>query len=651
MTNTSADNKRHLIMVMLSDITPSATNPRKTFPETEQAELVESIREHGVLQPLLLRPSHQELDDTQRYELVAGERRYRAARSLFMDEVPCMIANLTDREVLEIQIIENLQRRDLDELEEAEGYQLMVERHGYTADELADKIGKSKAYIYARLKLCDLTAKARDALRAGQLTASTALLVARIPVPSLQDRATKELSSDNATGEPMSARRAASHIQSRYTLRMETATWPLDDTDLIAPAGACNTCPKRTSVNRELFADVDADVCTDPDCFAGKKLARRVQRIRIVEVQGGQFFDRKTASTITNNDNYIQLDEPAYELHDDDSDEEIKTYREILAEQGQSTELPITLVEDSRENLREYTTKEAIDAALKAAGSDHNISQLDSEKNTAWQKEKEERDAKNAARQEEQDRRTALRTNLRAALRLHFDNDGTADLANDVAMMCKSLLKMLIEYGDNEALDTYWNIGIEQDDDSSETARMQALHDRVDSMTLSQSYVLLMDICLEYSLQFSGFNLDQPAAPELYALLKRYTPVAIAEQKQLPPTPAAQAKGPAARAKKVKTVVPTLDEWPFPSAPNSASTAAQASDTTPIKAADAAKEKPKAKAKPKPKQSSRAAAGGKGKTTPKPTTDDDATVERCQNTIDMLEAGQQPAEGETVCAS
>jgi ParB/RepB/Spo0J family partition protein len=257
-------------LIPIASVQASRTNPRKSFDEAAMAELTESVRQHGVLQPILVR---RKPDDSASYELVAGERRYRAAKAAGLDQIPAMVRNLSDAAALELQVIENLQRADLHPLEEAEGYEQLMKLHHYTAEELSTKVGKSKAYVYARLKLLALAPKAREAFYAGKLSASIALLVARIPVPDLQAKAVKELITPRYHGaEPMSYRDAAGYLQREYMLRLKEAPFDICSTTLLAKVGACGECPKRTGNQPELFGDVkDADVCTDPTCFGAKR--------------------------------------------------------------------------------------------------------------------------------------------------------------------------------------------------------------------------------------------------------------------------------------------------------------------------------------------------------------------------------------------
>ena len=187
--------------------------------------------------------------------------------------------SLTAGQVIEIQVIENLQRDDVNELEEAAGYETMMRECGYSADELAAKVGKSRAYIYARIKLTALCEAGRTALRDGKIAASVALLVARIPTQQLQAKALEDITA--GWRDPFNYREAAGYIQSRYMLHIKDAAWPLDqqiDVEMTGPFGRlftheqpCSACPNRTTNNPVLYPDVSADACTDPDCWARKK--------------------------------------------------------------------------------------------------------------------------------------------------------------------------------------------------------------------------------------------------------------------------------------------------------------------------------------------------------------------------------------------
>jgi len=175
------------LRIKVADIHPSKTNPRKLFPADDLAGLADSIRKHGVIQALLLRPS---VEKKGAFEIVAGERRWRAAKEAGVVDVPAMVRDLSDEEVLEIQIVENLQRRDLSPLEEAEGYNVLLKAR-YTYEQIADRIGRSRQYVFDRCGLLKLVQGATELLRAGRIDVGHAILLARLS-PEDQVRTIRE---------------------------------------------------------------------------------------------------------------------------------------------------------------------------------------------------------------------------------------------------------------------------------------------------------------------------------------------------------------------------------------------------------------------------------------------------------------------------
>jgi ParB/RepB/Spo0J family partition protein len=264
-------------------------NPRKRITEAELQELADSIRAHSLMQPILVRPIEGE-DDM--YELVFGERRFRAAEIAELEGIPCQVRVMTDKEVRIAQHIENLKRKDVHPIEEAEGYEVMMKEDGYTADQLADEVGKSRSYIYGRLKLCALAPAAREAFYDGKLSASTALLIARIPVESLQEHAAEEILND---GEPLAYRAAFEHIQERYMLNLDRARFSITDAKLVKVAGSCEACPKRAGNQPMIFEGVDADVCTDPNCFASKSRAHDDKTLTAAQKKGIPVYEGEEA--------------------------------------------------------------------------------------------------------------------------------------------------------------------------------------------------------------------------------------------------------------------------------------------------------------------------------------------------------------------
>ena len=153
----------------INEIIHNKDQPRKTFDEGALQELADSIIQHGVLQPLLVRPL-----PTGGYQLVAGERRWRASRIAGLKEVPVVIKELSDVETMEIAIIENLQREDLNPIEEAEGLQALIDRCGFTQEDVAVSVGKSRPAIANALRLLKLPPEVRDMTRNGDISAGHA---------------------------------------------------------------------------------------------------------------------------------------------------------------------------------------------------------------------------------------------------------------------------------------------------------------------------------------------------------------------------------------------------------------------------------------------------------------------------------------------
>lgn len=153
--------------IPIEKIKPNPDQPRRDFPEQDLEDLASSIREKGVIQPLILRKKQ---GKTSSYEIVAGERRWRAAQLAQLHEVPAIIRDYTDTEVLEIAIIENIQRADLNPVEEAAGYQQLMDRFGHTQEKLATALGKSRSHIANLMRLLQLPDEILAMLRDGKLT-------------------------------------------------------------------------------------------------------------------------------------------------------------------------------------------------------------------------------------------------------------------------------------------------------------------------------------------------------------------------------------------------------------------------------------------------------------------------------------------------
>lgn len=156
-------------MIPIEFISRSARNPRRHFDENELQDLATSIRQHGIVQPVVVRTVEQN-----RYEIIAGERRWRAAQLAGFTEVPVIVRDVDDRTALELAIVENVQRSDLNPLEEALGYDQLIAEHGYTQNDLGEIIGKSRSHVANSLRLLKLPDPVRDMLAEGTLSAGHA---------------------------------------------------------------------------------------------------------------------------------------------------------------------------------------------------------------------------------------------------------------------------------------------------------------------------------------------------------------------------------------------------------------------------------------------------------------------------------------------
>ena len=210
---------RHMPIELLK---ASPNNPRKHFAEADLEELANSIRDKGLLQPIVVRPV-----SGGEYEIVAGERRWRAAQRAGVHDVPVLIRELSDGEALEIALIENIQRTDLNPLEEARAYGLLLEQFSYTQQQLAESVGKSRSHIANTLRLLNLPEPVRKQIEEGNLTAghARALVVTDSPA-ELADRIIKlGLSVREAEGL---AREAASPRKSKPKQEKDAATKALE---------------------------------------------------------------------------------------------------------------------------------------------------------------------------------------------------------------------------------------------------------------------------------------------------------------------------------------------------------------------------------------------------------------------------------------
>lgn len=314
-----------IVQIPIEKIQPHPNN-RKIggFDQTKLEQLADSIRTAGVLQPAVVRPwrpcdpascrhlegmreicdvnccrqcAHQDGcnsqcvnwdKDSDLFEIIAGERRWRAARLAGLSDLPCVIRQLTDVQALEVMTIENLQREDLHPLDEADGYARLRELGGYEVEAIAEKVGKSASYVYQRLKLKDLAGDARKAFEEEKITAGHAILLARLQ-PAHQRQALKSIFAYR--DGLISVREFTNWIQGTLFHELTKAPWKKDDPDLDSDDGACKDCPKRSGFQPDLFADVcKKDTCTDPTCWDRKLDAFVKHKEAELKERGAKYF-------------------------------------------------------------------------------------------------------------------------------------------------------------------------------------------------------------------------------------------------------------------------------------------------------------------------------------------------------------------------
>ena len=176
----AAKSEDRVLYIDINDIRPNHAQPRKVFDEGKLAELARSIRTNGVIQPLIVRES------ANGYELVAGERRWRASRMAGLKTVPCIIRNFDDRQNAIVAIIENMQREDLNPIEEAQGLKAMTERYGFTQEQVSESLGRSRTYIANSIRLLKLPVEIQEYVSSGQMSAAHGRTIINIPDPVKQ---------------------------------------------------------------------------------------------------------------------------------------------------------------------------------------------------------------------------------------------------------------------------------------------------------------------------------------------------------------------------------------------------------------------------------------------------------------------------------
>jgi ParB/RepB/Spo0J family partition protein len=304
-----------LELIPLTAIAPSETHiqrlRRKRYDLETLKDLAASIGKLGVQQPGVVRKLPA-LRGLAAYELVAGERRWRASRLANTAHFPAIIRELTDAQVLEIQLVENIQRETLHELEEAVGYEELMKVGSLSAEQVAEKVGKSRSWVYSRLNLLKLDGAARQALENGRLDVSRALVVASVAQPNQRDEALRLALETGYNDKPMYSVRELRHkiVAENLSKPLTGAPFPIDDAKLLPEMGACGPCRFRTG-NCDPEA-LNPDVCTNLACFHLKVKAQGERTRQAVLDAGGKVLAgdaaRKLSPSVKTVYEHVDLD-------------------------------------------------------------------------------------------------------------------------------------------------------------------------------------------------------------------------------------------------------------------------------------------------------------------------------------------------------
>lgn len=502
-TETPADINDGFKHRQISEIRASYTN-RKRFNQEALAKLAENVAKVGVVQPILVRPVTPTATAPEIFEIVAGERRYRASVIAGLTTIPSMCRSLSDMEAAEIQIIENLQREDPHPMEEADGYQQLMMKHGYNADQLAAKVDKSRSYIYGRLKLCALTLDVREQFLDDKISASIALLIARIPVPALQTKALGEISTPSGwPAEPMSYRRAVVHVQNRYMLNLDDAPFALNDVKLLATAGACTSCPKRAGNQPEVFPDEDqANLCTDPDCFTEKRAAHDAKQIVIANKKGIPVIEGAAATATLGDLTKVFGDGALWKL--DRRAPSVSTQArldEVMTES--QLPKPIAIVKLDNGKIRKLYDKAEVQAAAEKAGICETVEEqnarIEQENDTPERKAHAEKQARQFAAHQAKTQRAAALTQER--IDIHRKVRATA--VNGFSLgVWREMAKHMLE--DRPLPDDILGDLYSLPDRTDESARAY-----IDQAPLAEVQQILFDMTFGESLEVNVYQIDK----------------------------------------------------------------------------------------------------------------------------------------------
>lgn len=262
--------------VELERLLISPTNPRKHFPEESIIEMAKSLSSVGLIEPLVVRSNHNLPNATGKLEIVCGERRFRGASIAKLKTLLCIVKELSDDQMFDIQVSENLHREDVSPLDEADSFYSLMQRKKMTLEDIALKYGKTEEYIFNRLRLMNLTSDAKAYLENDVLPVTAAIKIATLS-EQLQKQAIKRtISLNEVNGEKKfifaGLRDLKSFFENNVTMPLKLADFNPEDAKLCPQAGNCTQCAKRTGAG--LFKDfLDNDKCLDAACYKDKQIA------------------------------------------------------------------------------------------------------------------------------------------------------------------------------------------------------------------------------------------------------------------------------------------------------------------------------------------------------------------------------------------
>jgi ParB/RepB/Spo0J family partition protein len=352
---------QQITIIPIEQLRECPFNPRQFYTDESMIDLAESIKAQGVMQPIVARPlTEQQQDINLRFEIVFGHRRYRASKMAKLEAVPVIVRAMTDQEVAIAQVHENVQRQDVTALEEADSLARLHREHKLNADQIAEAIGKSRSYVYGRLKLARMAPEVRKAVAEQGLSPDIGLELARIADHNLQRATLKELKEWSGSDNWLSVRQAKARMGSLWTNVISAAPFDPTDVTLAPKSGACAKCPRLARNDPDLMAALGPDVCTDHRCWEFKARAALELKLQELRREGHEVIVGEEAAKLLPSrwhrpEGLFRLDAVAF---DEELDGKVHpvTYREAI-ERAADPAVRLTVIartNDSDDELLHY---------------------------------------------------------------------------------------------------------------------------------------------------------------------------------------------------------------------------------------------------------------------------------------------------------